>query len=203
MTTRMGEFPDIFISNVPQGADLRVRLLAKFQKWVDVAPVYFSIGDAAPLGGHIDTLAVRPKTRAFLFWLNNRSHHEEFIRLYNGSRFNGHTLWMRLNIGHEPYVVRHRIQPRPDLENALLDLQHARTEIGSWTKRYSILQQQLSNADEEKECLRRRIRELERELERERTRASPTDVLAIQQGPQPGIPGFRQHLADLGVPLRE
>ena len=47
----MGEFPHIFISNVPQRADLRVRLLAQFQKSADVAPVYFSIGDAEPLGG--------------------------------------------------------------------------------------------------------------------------------------------------------
>jgi hypothetical protein len=200
----MGEFPDIFISNVPQGPDLRVRLLARFQSWVDVAPVYSnpSIGDAAPLGGHLDTLEVRPTTRAFLFWLNNRSHHEEFIRLYDGSRFNGHTLRMRLNIGHEPYVVRHHIRPRPDLENALLDLQHARNEIGVWTKRFDAIQRRLSDADEEKDCLRRRIRELERELEKERTRASPAEVLAVQQGPQYGDIGFRQHLVDSGVPLR-
>ena len=104
---------------------------------------------------------------------------------------------------HEPYVVRHNIRPRPDLENALLDLQHARTEIGSWTRRYNVLEQQLSNAEEEKDGLRRRIRELERELEKERTRASPADVIAVQQGPRPGTIGLRQHLAELGVPLRE
>ena len=69
---------------------------------------------------------------------------------------------MRLNIGHEPYVVHRHIRPRPDLENALLDLQHARTEIGVWTKRFDAIQRRLSDADEEKDCLRRRIRELER-----------------------------------------
>ena len=41
----MGEFPHIFISNVPQRADP-----SSISKWAEVAPVYFSIGDAEPLG---------------------------------------------------------------------------------------------------------------------------------------------------------